>query len=113
MHSRSVRGVAGVEASIPLKAFLLLGAVAAVFFLGCSPAPAACDASNCSGCCDQAGVCQSGFVPSACGARGGACVTCGPQDSCSFGFCVAPQPCVPKSCVQAGANCGSLPDGCG
>ncbi|MHB8875748.1 MAG: hypothetical protein ACYC8T_18840, partial [Myxococcaceae bacterium] len=89
-------------------------ALATLFTAACGPATPDCGPSTCSGCCDPTGMCQPGTLASSCGSFGYACTACRPADNCSAGSCVlAVQPCVPKTCQQAGANCGSLPDGCG
>lgn len=50
----------------------------------------ACGPGNCNGCCTAEGVCEIGTAPLACGANGGACVLCGPNDSCTLGTCIPP-----------------------
>ena len=52
--------------------------VIASMWLGCGPttAPKQCNFQTCSGCCDAAGQCQSGFTSAACGVLGAACQTC-------------------------------------
>lgn len=57
---------------------------------GCSGAePDACNTSNCTGCCDTAGVCQTGIADSACGTGGAMCNACGNGLSCSPMGCQA------------------------
>lgn len=69
---------------------LSLGAFLSV--ASCGPPPAVkCTAANCSGCCTEAGECLGGArqSPQACGAMGGACRVCLPQQLCtSAGACV-------------------------
>jgi hypothetical protein len=60
------------------------------FAAGCSPAPMATCADTCTGCCDAAGVCQSGTVTNACGTSGFVCQACTGGSTCVFGSCVAP-----------------------
>lgn len=54
------------------------------------PSPVKCTAANCSGCCTEAGECLGGMKqsPQACGAMGGSCRVCLPQQLCSAGACV-------------------------
>ena len=56
--------------------------------LACSPPSPRCDASNCMGCCDTAGVCQVGNNSQSCGAFGGQCNPCALGLSCNAGVCV-------------------------
>ena len=49
-----------------MKPSLLLVVLALTLGAACSSKPA-CDASNCTGCCDSAGACQGGFNQQACG----------------------------------------------
>ncbi len=65
------------------------------------PGPA-CSAANCVGCC-VGGVCQPGTLDSACGAGGGACNSCGGNQSCQKGTC-GPKTTPPKKC--AFSSCG-------
>ena len=39
-----------------------------------------CGPSNCTGCCDAQGICEAGFIDTACGASGGTCEDCTSQD---------------------------------
>ncbi|MEW5743517.1 MAG: hypothetical protein AB1938_31690, partial [Myxococcota bacterium] len=69
-------------APLALSAVLLLGS-------SCSPKPVEkCSASSCNGCCDAAGVCQTGVLPEACGTGGLACFACAPGQTCQFGVCI-------------------------
>jgi len=47
-----------------------------------------CLKSNCAGCCDVNGECQSGTELFACGALGNACTSCARTDVCERGVCV-------------------------
>ena len=49
----------------------------------------ACNASNCSGCCDSSGSCQSGTAASACGIGAATCAACTSAQACASGSCVA------------------------
>ncbi len=61
--------------------------VIASMWLGCgTPAPKQCNFQTCSGCCDAAGACQSGFAPSACGVLGASCQAC-TGSVCRSGIC--------------------------
>ncbi len=62
--------------------------VVASMWLGCgSPAPKQCNFQTCSGCCDAAGECQSGFAPTACGVLGSSCQAC-TGSVCQSGTCI-------------------------
>ena len=91
----------------------------AVCGTGGQPAPVApprgC-AETCAGCCDTSGTCQAGTTDAACGTGGTACVacrgtgvTCGGGDPGTPGICG----CTPTTCAAEGAECGSIPNGCG
>ncbi|MDP2273774.1 MAG: hypothetical protein Q8N23_15625 [Archangium sp.] len=57
----------------------------------CGPTAAVkCTAANCSGCCTETDECLGGMKQSAqaCGAMGGACRVCLPQQLCTAGACV-------------------------
>lgn len=58
-------------------------------FLALTPAcgPAKCSPSNCSGCCDTAGKCQTGTGAEACGLPGNVCQACLIGQVCSSGLC--------------------------
>ncbi len=93
-----------------LRPALLLLLVAA-----CGPAPTEpqkCDAANCAGCCDAAGLCDA---PSTqfCGAAGSTCSACALTATCQFGQCTPTNTCRPTSCAAEGKNCGMVLDGCG
>lgn len=83
---------------------LLVGAVflvGVVLAVGCSPAQAPCDATNCPGCCSSAGLCEGGSDVSACGLGGGSCATCIAGQACTAGQCVAAQTgCGPGNCAS-------------
>lgn len=71
---------------------LLLG-LSACNFEGCGP-------GKCNGCCDASGSCVSGTGKLACGSGGGACVECGPTQTCSGGLCSPPSPpCGASNCA--------------
>lgn len=53
--------------------------------LACGGKPP-CNTQTCAGCCDSAGVCQTGSLNNACGARGLLCIDCGAQ-VCFTGAC--------------------------
>lgn len=67
--------------------------------------PEQCGPGNCQGCCDSAGVCQPGQLPTACGAYGLACAMCGPSTACIAGFC--------SGSPGAGGGNGSVGGGAG
>lgn len=64
-----------------MKAALI--ALTLVFFSGCK----VCDASNCTGCCDDTGDCQLGTQKLACGAEGARCLTCTGTEVCDNRVC--------------------------
>lgn len=61
-----------------------------------TPDGAACDASNCDGCCRD-GVCLSGRSRAACGAAGTACETCSGTTACVDRVCSQTE-CGPTNC---------------
>ncbi|MBL8951423.1 MAG: hypothetical protein JNK82_11630 [Myxococcaceae bacterium] len=65
---------------VPLAVFALVEA--------CSGSAPRCLASNCSGCCDINGECQSGTERFACGSRAGVCSSCAQNEVCAIGICV-------------------------
>ena len=76
--------------------------------------PASCGPSNCHGCCDDTGYCETGDQSQACGAGGGACQACagdnGASSVCSGGVCSSPveTSCSPSTCFgccDAQGNC--------
>ncbi|MFZ5446294.1 MAG: hypothetical protein ACOZQL_40275 [Myxococcota bacterium] len=68
---------------------LLVMTMLAVGAMACGPATR-CDASNCTGCCSESGVCESGTSTLACGERGATCSSCGVTALCVLGSCKAP-----------------------
>jgi hypothetical protein len=72
--------------------------------------PANCGPTNCHGCCDETGYCETGDQSQACGAGGGACQACagGNQSAfvCSGGVCSSS--CSPSTC----AGCCDLQGRC-
>ncbi|MDP3231272.1 MAG: EGF domain-containing protein [Myxococcales bacterium] len=73
-----------------LSAFVALAF--AVLLAGCPTASPPCGPSNCTGCCDTTGQCQSGLTTQACGSAGAACSACSVSDTCSFGKCMVSGP---------------------
>ncbi len=61
----------------------LLGGV----LVGCGTKPASC--TNCAGCCDSKGTCQTGTANDVCGSAGNVCSACQVSTSCKLGLCVA------------------------
>lgn len=56
--------------------------------VSCSgPVSKPCGPTNCSGCCDSAGVCQAGSTQQACGSGGLVCAQCNGTSTCGFGVC--------------------------
>lgn len=49
-----------------------------------------CSATCVSGCCDSAGLCQTGTTASACGSAGAVCQLCSASQLCMVGACVSP-----------------------
>jgi hypothetical protein len=67
---------------------LLSIAFAALILWSCgSTAQKSCDFTNCTGCCDAQGACQSGTASTECGVGGAACSACQLGEVCSFGLC--------------------------
>ncbi len=73
-------------AVVLMFALALAGAVLTVS--ACGPVQADCGPHNCDGCCSLDGRCQLGQAEGACGAGGGACVSCPATQSCVGGACV-------------------------
>ena len=81
---------------------------------GCVPpnartcqAPPPCGPANCAGCC-VGNQCVIDTKPTACGARGEACKTCGTTETCSpTGVCVDAGECNPTTC-PTGCCVGSI-----
>ena len=48
--------------------------------------PPLCSASNCKGCCDSSGICQTGTGDVFCGDNGGKCITCNTDFHCQQVF---------------------------
>lgn len=46
-----------------------------------------CDSSNCTGCCDASGSCQTGSTTLACGVSGASCQACSLGATCNLGAC--------------------------
>lgn len=74
----------------------------------------ACGPSNCNGCCDGTGKCQTGNTNTACGTSGGLCKSCGTNQACSGGKCTCTSSSCSAGCCQ-GDNCqpGTLDTACG
>lgn len=81
---------------------------------GCSDLPTTCGPSNCTGCCDSHGTCQTGDKNDLCGTGGGACGTCGTGRACVAGDCKCTAASCPDGCCQ-GDQCmsGSQQSACG
>lgn len=78
--------------SVFLAVFLMLGC-------GAPPPPppspdagewgsTTCGPSNCDGCC-EGNLCRPGTLNSACGVRGGRCIACASNETCSAGVCTS------------------------
>ena len=66
----------------------------------------ACGPSNCTGCCDGSGVCEAGFLDSACGQNGGACANCSAEgQTCDTS--VTPRACTAAQCPAPYPGCAS------
>ena len=68
-----------------------------------------CNTTNCPGCCDQAGVCNAGFVNNKCGSGGATCANCTSQNAtCNIAS-------VPRVCSNQQTTCpapyGTCPNG--
>jgi hypothetical protein len=81
-------------------------------------APAACGPANCGSCCLD-NVCLMISPPNICGAGGGLCTVCAPDQICEGnGVCLGGQGCGPGmcgGCCDQGGNCepGVIPPACG
>lgn len=69
----------------PIALLLLMAAVSCV---PGTPPKLRCDATACTGCCDQNDVCQPGVDGLACGVGGTACTACDATQVCQLGACV-------------------------
>ncbi len=83
------------------------------------PDSGACGPTNCKGCCDFNGTCQTGQNPGACGQGGQQCNVCPPNSTCGpGGMCQAQVPCTAANCLgccDANNFCqgGFVDTGCG
>ncbi|MGV3625878.1 MAG: hypothetical protein ACO1OB_34025, partial [Archangium sp.] len=69
-----------------MRSFVFVFSVVAL--AGClTPPEEDCGPSNCTGCCDASGQCQSGLSGTACGQAGSMCVQC-PSNQCFAGACL-------------------------
>jgi hypothetical protein len=86
--------------------------------------PETCDRSNCTGCCDNTGLCLPGTSRSFCGGGGVVCQSCGAGRRCSAGLCLdavdagAPEggtecQCPRGCCTNLTCQPGNLPEACG
>jgi hypothetical protein len=81
---------------------------------GCTEPPT-CNASNCSGCCDDDNVCQPGDTGGACGLGGSACTSCSASgETCQSQKCLC-DPSTCKGCCDGNGTCqaGFLATACG
>lgn len=53
----------------------------------CDGGACVCTPESCDGCCDNSGVCQSGFDPLVCGSGGADCEVCPGSETCPDGAC--------------------------
>lgn len=88
----------------PLSLRFAVGGFALGLILALSPSctPPACNTSNCAGCCDATGTCQTGTDSNACGVNGTACGVCSGAQSCSG-----------RQCGSGGGNGGGAGGGGG
>ena len=63
-----------------------------------------CSESNCPGCCDEKGACQTGNVNGACGQGGSACAVCFGAQECAQGACSDPR-CNLDNCKAMTTSC--------
>ncbi|MEW5739905.1 MAG: hypothetical protein AB1938_13315 [Myxococcota bacterium] len=71
----------------PSSAFVLALFLGAMAGAACGGKPP-CGPANCTGCCDSAGACQTGFTTLACGVGGNVCQPCFANQVCSLGNCL-------------------------
>lgn len=64
-----------------------------------------CNASSCTGCCDETGACRSGDANTACGQTGSACSDCGAGARCAGSIC-QPLKATGDSC-NSGGDCST------
>ncbi|MDP9034929.1 MAG: hypothetical protein M3O50_08980 [Myxococcota bacterium] len=84
----------------------------------CTTVPKPCNPQTCPfGCCDAAGVCQSGIANALCGLAGGSCFDCGAFGTCVGGKCaiVCDARTCPSGCCTASGFCltGNSDSECG
>ncbi|MHB8875403.1 MAG: choice-of-anchor D domain-containing protein [Myxococcaceae bacterium] len=79
------------------------------FAAGCFEPPPApgCGPANCQGCCDPAGMCQSGVALQACGVAGLACSSCQAGQLCFAGQCTTPAPVDSDGGLDGGGDGGT------
>ncbi|MBX5480625.1 MAG: hypothetical protein IRZ16_02070 [Myxococcaceae bacterium] len=98
------------SSSVPFV--LAIAAVGAALALtaSCGSSRGDCSPQNCSGCCDEDGTCQPGFLADACGLNGAACAVCTSPQFCGNGVCMLPGT---GGGADGGGNDGGTPDGGG
>lgn len=87
-----------------------------VWVIACGPSKAACDSTNCNGCCSlNPEMCVGGTTDRECGSGGTTCVNCanGSAGHCNFkgmniGRC---SPCSPENCTGCCSAFGSCLSG--
>lgn len=93
-----------------MRSVLVAAGVVVLLSLGCGPTeppPAACDATNCNGCCDgDTCVAADQQSDQFCGASGAACNGCGPNAHCGAAGCVPVDACAMQNGgCDANATC--------
>lgn len=73
----------------------------------CGSTKPRCGPSNCGGCCDAQGVCQSAQTNLACGLNGAACTQCPLDQACQAGTCAPANPPPTSSCTGCAGCCGA------
>lgn len=100
--------------SLPTSSVLLVAGALGALLLACGPvAEKPCGPDTCTGCCDGAGVCQTGVTEATCGAGGNTCAACSSPLVCQLGACVQSGTC--NGCVDSAGKCvaGTAAGACG
>jgi pathogenesis-related protein 1 len=79
-----------------------------LLFTACSaPMPLGdCSTSNCGGCCDAQGQCQTGIANDACGSGGFRCLSCGTGQRCNASSACEVDPNAPRAGGMSGVGGG-------
>jgi len=71
------------------RSLLLLSSFLLAAFSACPPPAVSCATAKCAGCCDAAGLCQSGTLDTACGGNSLICSACSAGLTCQANVCAS------------------------